>query len=239
MSIVCPKCSYQRAPADVAPDWQCPSCGIAYAKFLKPVARASSGSTTQVRLPVEAHEASPESASMAQKFLGVIAFLAAFAIVRYGLNALRSHSDATETQSEVVQQQENALASKSDVAIVAEALPGAKEPNVPVDVLRDLFDSAHKNGEANGLMVIDSGGKSLSPRFNPTAPVKVRVERKDSLFQYGCNRFKVTLMQGGSVDTLPNGRQAKSAISMLVTYSLNYCVGGQVPDGGRDIQMER
>ena len=29
----CPKCRYVRKPTDTAPDWQCPSCGIAYAKF--------------------------------------------------------------------------------------------------------------------------------------------------------------------------------------------------------------
>ena len=29
----CPKCAHVRTPADFAPDWQCPRCGIAYAKF--------------------------------------------------------------------------------------------------------------------------------------------------------------------------------------------------------------
>ena len=29
----CPKCGYVRKATDVAPDWQCPSCGIAYEKF--------------------------------------------------------------------------------------------------------------------------------------------------------------------------------------------------------------
>ena len=32
-TVKCPKCSYKRQPSDTAPDWQCPSCGIAYAKF--------------------------------------------------------------------------------------------------------------------------------------------------------------------------------------------------------------
>jgi len=33
-ATVCPKCSYARKPADNAvPDWQCPGCGIAYAKY--------------------------------------------------------------------------------------------------------------------------------------------------------------------------------------------------------------
>jgi hypothetical protein len=32
----CPKCRYSRKAADAAPDWQCPNCGIAYAKFGRP-----------------------------------------------------------------------------------------------------------------------------------------------------------------------------------------------------------
>jgi len=28
----CPKCRYERQPTDAAPDWQCPSCGVAYSK---------------------------------------------------------------------------------------------------------------------------------------------------------------------------------------------------------------
>jgi len=31
----CPKCAYVRSPTDVGPSWQCPKCGIAYAKFGK------------------------------------------------------------------------------------------------------------------------------------------------------------------------------------------------------------
>ena len=29
----CPKCGYERKPSDKAPDWQCPGCGIAFAKY--------------------------------------------------------------------------------------------------------------------------------------------------------------------------------------------------------------
>lgn len=39
-AISCPKCGYVRTPADSAPDWQCPSCGIAYSKFRPPLERA-------------------------------------------------------------------------------------------------------------------------------------------------------------------------------------------------------
>ena len=34
MTSICPKCRYQRQPHDTAPEWQCPACGVAYAKAL-------------------------------------------------------------------------------------------------------------------------------------------------------------------------------------------------------------
>ena len=34
MADPCPKCHYMRRPQDAAPDWQCPNCGIAIAKYL-------------------------------------------------------------------------------------------------------------------------------------------------------------------------------------------------------------
>jgi len=37
---VCPKCGYVRKPAEAVPDWQCPSCGIAYAKYQQSVLSA-------------------------------------------------------------------------------------------------------------------------------------------------------------------------------------------------------
>lgn len=34
MPLICPKCAYERKPTDDStPDWQCPACGIAYAKY--------------------------------------------------------------------------------------------------------------------------------------------------------------------------------------------------------------
>lgn len=30
--VTCPKCGYTRAESDQAPEWQCPACGVAYAK---------------------------------------------------------------------------------------------------------------------------------------------------------------------------------------------------------------
>lgn len=37
----CPKCRHVRTAADSGPDWQCPKCGIAYAKFGQPAPAAT------------------------------------------------------------------------------------------------------------------------------------------------------------------------------------------------------
>ena len=39
-AIVCPKCGHVRAAAEIAPDWQCPACGIAYEKYRAYLAQA-------------------------------------------------------------------------------------------------------------------------------------------------------------------------------------------------------
>jgi uncharacterized membrane protein YhaH (DUF805 family) len=37
-AVICPKCQYKRAAADQCPQWQCPSCGVAYSKAAAPAA---------------------------------------------------------------------------------------------------------------------------------------------------------------------------------------------------------
>ena len=48
----CPNCKYQRKKTDSGPDWQCPSCGVAYAKVLGVNQRLRShvGARTHVRI---------------------------------------------------------------------------------------------------------------------------------------------------------------------------------------------
>lgn len=46
----CPKCAYERKPTDSSPDYECPSCGIIYAKF-KPKADPVSIQPKQPRAP--------------------------------------------------------------------------------------------------------------------------------------------------------------------------------------------
>lgn len=45
METICQACGYQRKPTDQVPDWECPSCGRAYAKTSHESPLASSGYT--------------------------------------------------------------------------------------------------------------------------------------------------------------------------------------------------
>ncbi len=42
----CPKCGYVRLATDLAPDWQCPSCQVAYVKAKAPVAQTMASGPT-------------------------------------------------------------------------------------------------------------------------------------------------------------------------------------------------
>jgi len=41
----CPKCAHVRAASDAGPDWQCPKCGIAYAKFRQAASAPDAGAS--------------------------------------------------------------------------------------------------------------------------------------------------------------------------------------------------
>jgi len=54
MYQTCPKCGYQRRPSDVAPDGECPACGLIFAKWLRQRYRQS---------PRQGHEAKRKSSA--------------------------------------------------------------------------------------------------------------------------------------------------------------------------------
>lgn len=78
-AVVCPKCSYARQPGDAAPAWQCPSCGIAYAKYAAYLAQAKAGAR-QLVVPPKAGEAAP-----ALHFDGSIWLLVAVNVAALGI----------------------------------------------------------------------------------------------------------------------------------------------------------
>jgi len=47
--MICPKCNYERQPTDITPEYECPSCGVIYAKVT--MARAGVRTFTPLRTP--------------------------------------------------------------------------------------------------------------------------------------------------------------------------------------------
>jgi uncharacterized membrane protein YhaH (DUF805 family) len=72
--IVCPKCQHKRTPNDPGPEWQCPSCGIAYNKASPPsgtvVHQVDSAPRARARREVDRDEletATPSAISLSLK----------------------------------------------------------------------------------------------------------------------------------------------------------------------------
>jgi hypothetical protein len=57
--VKCPKCGYERRAADTAPDWQCPSCQVAYVKAARAAAQANAPPTAAARPTATAAPGSP------------------------------------------------------------------------------------------------------------------------------------------------------------------------------------
>ncbi len=68
-AITCPKCRTTRKPSDTAPEWQCPNCGVAYAK-------ASEVSAGEARVVYQT-SAAPERRGMLRSIGIVLAVCAA------------------------------------------------------------------------------------------------------------------------------------------------------------------
>lgn len=67
---VCPKCNHARKPVETVPEWQCPSCGIAYAKFQQ---SASSGPSLVARDRVAVQSAQYSRTLLFAVFAAVLA----------------------------------------------------------------------------------------------------------------------------------------------------------------------
>lgn len=78
----CPKCSYERQPTDIAPDWQCPSCQVAYAKVLQAQNKAQPpAAPVAIEPSPETLDASP--AKGASKAIMIVSWIGGAAFARY------------------------------------------------------------------------------------------------------------------------------------------------------------
>jgi glutaredoxin len=67
MTQICPKCNYVRKPTDEAPEWQCPSCQIAYVK-----ASSDSSNAAHARITPIAIRQTPSSGNIKWIVIAVV-----------------------------------------------------------------------------------------------------------------------------------------------------------------------
>lgn len=79
--IICPKCSHVRPKDATNPEWQCPACGICYAKV---------GATAEP-LPESRMRAAPEPAGKHGWNLGLVAKVVAVVALGWGLTTAITH----------------------------------------------------------------------------------------------------------------------------------------------------
>jgi hypothetical protein len=77
-TIVCPKCGHARTAAEVAPAWQCPTCGIAYGKYQAYLEHARKAVT-----PLRADDTAPRYALDGSVWSLIAANVVALVIARY------------------------------------------------------------------------------------------------------------------------------------------------------------
>jgi hypothetical protein len=113
MQVICPKCSHVR-PADATnPDWQCPACGICYAKFVdRPAGQARPARDAQVEVRHSWN-------------FGWVFKVALIVVLGWGLTVAiqrREHVEVSETVTEAEQQQSGAgVAAANTILRVSEA----------------------------------------------------------------------------------------------------------------------
>jgi len=247
MSVACPKCSYIRRETDEAPDWQCPKCGIAIAKYIELQRQAAERKTAKPE-PAQREVVKPEIAygmlddaasSIGRKIVYWISWLLAAGLVRYLFTLYHAQPPTPPAQAAApASPLAQAAARQAAAPLVPPLVPSTPgDPILPTDSFRDLFVAAHQQGVVNGIALV-TGDVTGIPGIDRIKPVEVHVERREPLAMSGCDRFGVTLTQGGGQHVNTRGQAVKTAYSMHFVYSLNYCVDGTKPAAGWEIKVE-
>lgn len=106
--------------------------------------------------------------------------------------------------------------------IMAAASHAERPPRLPVTNIKVLLRVAIEQGSAYGTLVGEAA-TFVRNRFGTTTPIEIDVKTLQILRDPGCRRLEVTTYQAGVIE---KGIPA----SKRLTYQLNYCRDGRVPD---------
>jgi hypothetical protein len=138
--VICPKCSHVRPKDATNPDWQCPACGVCYAKAGSP---AESAPDTRLR---ERMRTAPEAAPVKHSWnLGLVAKVAVLVALGWGLNtAIEHRRQAAEPEEVEVAEAEPAQSSGDAFANAVLKVSGAD-----VSMLKDMGSKLEKSCARN------------------------------------------------------------------------------------------
>ena len=148
--ITCPKCKYQRQPQDNVPDWQCPSCGVAYNK-VKPPEPA-----TQVTAPEGADYPEPQPAVPSygpRLALGIVVIL----ILAFFVHKLRQDPYGTKLP--------DSYAGVASVQSRLDKLPAADQQLVVEYLQRRDGAKAEFEKNASGVEIVHSPSEFTAHTF--------------------------------------------------------------------------
>ena len=91
----CPKCGYERKAEDVAPEWQCPSCQVAYAK--------ASNSNYSMRPETKASAPAKTGSSAAGMLKGVVMLVLVAVVGYYGYSFVSGITITSETSGGIIE----------------------------------------------------------------------------------------------------------------------------------------
>lgn len=100
MYTICPKCRHARQPNENVPDWQCPACGVAYAKAAEAMTSASE--------PVERHRPASDSTKPTMPWGKVLTFAVVALVVGAMMQSNRSNVGTQSGSTAVSGQSSNA-----------------------------------------------------------------------------------------------------------------------------------
>ena len=98
----------------------------------------------------------------------------------------------------------------------------------PVRTIKPLLLRALDRGEAHGVL-IGPAARLIAKHYQSDAPIEIDVAVLQPLPDAGCKRLSVTTTQEGVTD-FDRDRNPKAPARRTMTYALNFCRDGSIPD---------
>ncbi|MEM0513937.1 hypothetical protein WCN91_00545 [Pseudoalteromonas sp. YIC-827] len=144
MTIICPKCNYERKDTDINPEWECPSCGVAYAKV-------------QQKQTSLAKEPSNTKSSRIDKIIKNKLFVVGFICLTVGYFAGREHLkyQVRSSMEGVLSSFSESLSPKKEQSFIEEKISDFKSALKPKFVSPIISNKSYKKYKYDEAITFD------------------------------------------------------------------------------------